>query len=273
MKKILFIALTAVLALSSCVKDEPYPYATVSGLTNTDAYSVADEVTVSAKVTALVNVTEVTLYYATDGKTFKSVAMTGSAGTYTGKIPGYEKGTTVTYYVAATTEAGVTATSAKNTYEVGKVPVDYTGLVLNELNGNDKFIELYNGGDHDIYLGDLRMYKDSNFETATWSGPSENLKKGEYMVLYSADLGLEIDAKYVFNSGLSAKKSVRITLLTADGKDVGSNKACDFNLNNDAGTKYAGSFGRNADGNWYHQTTKTPGEKNVDGTEPLTMKD
>lgn len=268
MKKILSIALAlCAIVLSSCVKDEVYPYASVSELTNTDAFSQADEVTVSAKVKALVNISDVKLCYTIDGGTVQSAPMKANGEVWSGVIPGQPKGTVVEYYVVATTESGETTTSAKNSYEVGKVPVNYTGLVLNELNGNDKFIELYNGGDHAIYLGDVKMFKDSNFDASTWDGTERNLNPGEYLVLQSEDVSPDIDASLIFHSGLSAKKSVRITIQGPDGKVID-----DFNLNNDAGTKYAGSFGRNADGKWYHQTTKTPGAKNVDGDEALTMK-
>ncbi|MDO4971940.1 MAG: hypothetical protein Q4E41_07590 [Bacteroidales bacterium] len=268
MKQIFSIALAlCAIMLTSCVKDEVYPYAEVSNLTNTEAYSQADNVLVTAKVSALVGIADVQLNYTVNGKDLKSVPMVLENGAYAALIPGQPKGTKVAYYVVATTESGKTTTSATNSYEVGKVPINYTGLVLNELNGNDKFIELYNGGDHAIYLAEVRMFKDSNFDAATWEGIEKNLAPGEYLVLYSEDLKLEIDPALVFHSGLSSKKSVRITIQSPDGKQID-----DFNLNNDALVKYAGSFGRNADGKWYHQTTKTPGAKNVDGEEALTMK-
>lgn len=269
MKKILSIALAlSAIVLTSCVKDEVYPYASVASITNTEAYSAADQVTVTAKITALVGISDVQLCYTVDGKDLKTLPMKAEGSdTYTATIPGQAKGAKVAYYVSATTESGKTSTSATNTYEVGKVPVNYTGLVLNELNGNDKFIELYNGGDHAIYLGDVKMFKDGNTDTPTWEGTERNIAPGEYLVLLSEDVATDTEASLIFHSGLSAKKSVRITIQGPDGKVID-----DFNLDNSAGTKYTGSFGRNADGKWYHQTTKTPGSQNVDGTEPLKMK-
>lgn len=268
MKKILSIAIAlCALVLTSCVKDEVYPYASISGLTNTEAYSAADQVTVTAKIASLVPITDVQLCYTVDGKDLKTQPMKAAdGGTYTGVIPGQAKGAKVAYYVTVTTDAGKTSTSATGSYEVGKVPVDYTGLMLNELNGNDKFIELYNGGDHAIYLGDVQMFKDSDFDTPTWEGAERNIAPGEYLVLLSEDVATDTEASLIFHSGLSSKKSVRITIQGPDGKVID-----DFNLDNSAGTKYSGSFGRNADGKWYHQTTKTPGAPNADGTDPLKM--
>lgn len=264
MKKIFSIVLLAACALTfnSCVKDEVYPYATISGVSNTVAFSAADEVTVEAKVSALVEVEKVVLNYATDGLNFQEVAMKLNGKKYVGTIPAFAKGTEVTYFVAATTVSGKTTASNKVAYEVGKAPVDYKGLVLNELNGNDKFIELYNGGDHDIFLGGVMLFKDGGTD-AIWTGPEVNLKKGEYLVLWTTGTP-DIDPAYIFNSGLSAKKAVRITLTKPEGETID-----DFNTSNTVA--WAGSMGRNADGKWYYQETKTPGAKNVDGAELLPM--
>lgn len=269
MKKIFSLAIIALcaVALNSCVEDEVYPYASISGLTNSVAYSGVDEVTVEAEVSALIDVATVTLNYKAGSGSYTQVPMAKNGKKYIGTIPAQPKDTEVSYFVTAVTASGDESKSAVNTYTVGKVPVDYTGLRLNELNGNDKFIEIYNAGDHDIYVGGIKMHKDSNFDTETWTGPEVNLKKGEYMLLYSEDVTPDIDPSLIFHSGLSAKKSVRITILDPNGATID-----DFNLMNDAGTKFAGSFGRNADGNWFHQTTPTPGAANVDGTEALTMK-
>ena len=268
MKKIYSILLAAFvcLAVTSCVEDEIYPYASVKSLTNTVAYSEVDDVTVTVKASALVDLTGATLFYNVAGGEFTAVSMTGSNGTYTGIIPAgvAQIDQEVTYYVEVESASGKTTKSAINKYVVGQVPVDYTGLVLNELNGNDKFIELYNGGDHDIYIAGVQMFKDGGAD-AKWTGPKVNLKKGEYMVLWSADLLRDdIDASLIFNSGLSAKKAVRITLQSPAGEIID-----DFNTSNS--TAWGGSFGRNADGKWYYQSEKTPGSKNVDGADPMPM--
>lgn len=276
MKKIYFIMVLAGLAIAavSCVKDKIYSIPVFTGIENTEAYSEADEVTVTAKVQALVNVVSVKLYY-NSGEQYTEVEMSGTfengAGEYKGKIPGKPKDTEVSYYAEALSEKGDIAKSNIIKYKVGEVPVDYTGLILNELNGNDKFIELYNKGSKEIYIGGILMFKDSNMEAGNhiWKAPSKKMAAGEYLVLKSnkAD-GVDPNDPYVFNSGLSNKKSVRITITKPDGTSI----IDDFNLDNPTNKVYSGSFGRNQDGKWYHQETKTPGAANVDGTEALTMK-
>ncbi len=80
MKKIFslaFVALCAI-AFNSCVEDEIYPYATISDMTNTIAYTSIDEVTVEAKVSALVDVESVTLNYSVNGGSYTQTPMSKS---------------------------------------------------------------------------------------------------------------------------------------------------------------------------------------------------
>lgn len=272
MKKILSIALLAiaVLSLNSCVKDEPYPYASVAAPTTDDGYLHGTEITVEAKVSALIDIESVTLNYATDGKTFKQVPMKLDGKKYVGKIPAQPDGTEVSFYVSALTTAGKESQSAVAKFVAGKEKINYTGLVINELNGNDKFIELYNGSGKDIDLAEVKIFKDAvgeTFDGAKWEG-SVTIKKGEFLLLYSSDVAASHEgypAELFFSGGLSAGKNVRVTLCDPDGKVID-----DFNFQKWV-SKHAGSYGRNADGKWYYQETATPGAKNVDGTEAIVF--
>ena len=114
----------------------------------------------------------------------------------------------------------------------GPTPEAFTGVVLNELSGADKFIELYNTTDKEIvvygaYLVKYDSSKDGGKST-TWTA-AEGMKipaKG-YLVLESSDLADEAEGgdpayayeskDHVFKGGLSGKKNVFIELY--DGKD------------------------------------------------------
>lgn len=265
MKKILIAAVAALMALTSCMKDQVYSYPTLAGLNNTVATFDTDQVTVSVTVSAFVDITGVNLYYTIGTAAEKSVAMTkGAGGVYTGVIPAAPVGTEVKYYVEALTSGGSTK-SAVATYKVGDVPVDYSGLKLNELNGNDKFIELYNAGSADIRILGVKIRKDASAEI--WTAKDVTLAPGAFLLLYSEDVVVAGGAQegynedLVFHSGLSAKKGVRIELL--DPKD---NPIDDFNLVTLLKSKAPASYGRNADGKWYYQDA-TPGAANTDGTD------
>ena len=99
---------------------------------------------------------------------------------------------------------------------------DYTKLVLNELNGNEKCIELYNMGNVDLSAENMTMYKDGNDTVPIWTGDARVVvPAGGYVVLYGGDDPAadhpEIDPIYYFYSGLSPKKVVRIALFMPDG--------------------------------------------------------
>ena len=117
--------------------------------------------TVTAKVTALVEITKGELLYKAGTEAEKTVPMTGmtnDAGVYQGTIPAAPVGTKVVYHIEASTD-GNTECSPEVSYTVGEVPIDYTGLALNELNGNDKFIEIYNKGKEDIHIKGISIQK------------------------------------------------------------------------------------------------------------------
>ena len=105
-----------------------------------------------------------------------------------------------------------------------------SGLVLNELSGADKFIELYNTTDAEINLDGCYIVKyDSSKEggkSTTWTGKGgiKIAAKG-FVVLESSDLADEAEGgdpnyayeseNHVFKGGLSGKKNVFIELYSA----------------------------------------------------------
>ena len=105
-----------------------------------------------------------------------------------------------------------------------------TGVVLNELSGADKFIELYNTTDKEISLEGLALVKydasKDGGKSTTWTGKAgmKIAAKG-YVVLESSDLADEAEggdpnyayesADHVFKGGLSGKKNLKIELVDA----------------------------------------------------------
>ena len=104
------------------------------------------------------------------------------------------------------------------------------GLVMNELDGQNKFIELYNTTDKEISLEGVALVKyDSSKEggkSTTWEGAAgmKIAAKG-YVVLESTDLADEAEGgnpnyeyeseNHKFKGGLSGKKNVFIELYSA----------------------------------------------------------
>ena len=109
------------------------------------------------------------------------------------------------------------------------------GVVLNELSGADKFIELYNTTDAEVSLEGLYLVKyDSSKEgrkSTTWTGAKGmTIPAKGYVVLESSDLADPAEdgdpnyayesANHVFKGGLSGKKNVFIELYNANDQKL-----------------------------------------------------
>ena len=131
--------------------------------------------------------------------------------------------------------AAMALTSCDNSDDLGVTGGDdynvgVKGIVLNELSGADKFIELYNTTDAEVSLREVYLVKyDSTKDggkSTTWTGAKDMVipAKG-YVVLESSDLADEAEGgdpnyayeseNHVFKGGLSGKKNVFIELYNA----------------------------------------------------------
>ncbi len=263
----MFVALALLMGLASCVKDKQYPGITISNVSYAPtAVQAGDDVTVTATITSFNEFTAKLVYIVAEG-TPKEVAMTSGAekDVYTAVIPGQENGITVSFYVEA--EGTLKAESPAMEYTVGAVAIDYSVLRLNELNGNDKFIEIYNTGAEAINMNGVYIEKDG---TQNWLADNTvKIDAGGYLLLYSEDVTAdhpEYSESLIFHSGLSAKKNVRIQLFTPAGVSIDDFNLTNIDANDPAYIPAPASYSRNADGQWYYADA-TPGAVNVDGTQ------
>ena len=266
MKKILFAALALIVMMASCVKDPQYPGITISNMSYSPTAVQADvPVTVTATITSFYDFTA-TLYYTVDNGKYKEVDMipANEKDVYGAVIPGQPNDAKVTFHIVASGE--MTTTSPEMEYTVGAVAVDYSVLRLNELNGNDKFIEIYNTGADPINLNGVYIEKDGS---QNWLADNTvKIDAGGYLLLYSEDVALDhpdVPEALIFHSGLSAKKNVRIQLFTPAGESIDDFNLTNIDANDPAYIPAQASYSRNADGKWYYSDA-TPGEVNVDGT-------
>ena len=279
MKKIMFVALALLVGLASCVKDKQYAGIKISSVKYAPTQVTEnDDVTVTATIACLQAFTAKLYYVINDGDLI-SVDMTEADDIYTAVIPAQPLGTIVKFHVEAKNNEFVEV-SGDTEYEVvengitppGPQTGDYTNLVLNELNGQDhkKFIEIYNAGPVAINMEGVTIYKDT--EKLIWTGNSAvNVEAGAYLLLFSEDVFLDYDMDttlYMFHSGLSAKKNVRIELKDPDGVTLADFNLTQIELNGEAygyaNSQAPDSYSRNADGDWYYAEA-TPGAANVEG--------
>ena len=266
MKKIMFVALALLVGLASCVKDKQYPGINISNVSYTPtAVTDYSDVTVTATITSFKDFTA-KLVYSTDeaNKAEELTMVAGEEDLYTAVIPAQPDGTKVSFYVQAM-NGDVTAVSPAMEYEVGAVAIDYSVLRLNELNGNDKFIEIYNTGAEAVNMNGVYIEKDG---LQNWVGDKTVVvEPGAYLLLYSEDVTLDhpdVPETLIFHSGLSAKKNVRIQLFTPAGESIDDFNLVDIDANDPAYIPAPASYSLNADGNWYYADA-TPGAANVDG--------
>jgi len=212
MKRYIVAALAALaVLLPSCVKDETYPYASVSKVSNTDAVGPVD-VTVTATVSALVPVT-VKLLYTAGSASEASVDMVGSGETYTGVIPGQPVGTVVKYHVEAITTAG-SMSSSEMTYTVAEKPAEPQTLFINEVNCGTKQFEIYNASDKAVDIAGYVFKKDDSGDWEVPAGKGNIPAKG--FLVYTAK---NPDFNEGPSFGISGTKGFKLTMLK-DGEIV-----------------------------------------------------
>ena len=263
----MIVALALLMGLASCVKDKQYPGINISNVSYAPtAVQASDDVTVTATITSFKDFTAKLVYVINEES--KELAMTAAEDVYTAVIPAQPNETKVSFYVQAM-NGEVTAVSPTMEYEVGAVAIDYSVLRLNELNGNDKFIEIYNAGADAINLNGVYIEKDG---AQNWLGDNTvKIDAGAYLVLYSEDVVADhpdVPEALIFHSGLSAKKNVRIQLFTPAGVPIDDFNLTNIDANDPAYIPAPASYSRNADGKWYYADA-TPGAANVDGTVAL----
>lgn len=212
MKRYIVAALAALaVLLPSCVKDETYPYASVSKVSNTDAVGPVD-VTVTATVSALVPVTA-KLFYTAGSAAEASVDMTGSGETFTGVIPGQPVGTVVKYHVEATTSAG-SMSSNEVTYTVADKPAEPQTLFINEVNCGTKQFEIYNASSKAVDIAGYVFKKDDSGDWEVPAGKGNIPAKG--FLVFTAK---NPDPGEGPSFGISGTKGFKLTMLK-DGEIV-----------------------------------------------------
>ena len=212
MKRYIVAALAALaVLLPSCVKDETYPYASVSKVSNTDAVGPVD-VTVTATVSALVPVT-VKLFYTAGSASEASVDMVGSGETYSGTIPGQPVGTVVKYHVEATTSAGAMSSDEK-TYTVSDKPAEPQTLFINEVDCKNKLFEIYNASSKAVDIAGYVFTKD---DKDSWEVPAGkgNIPAKGFLVFQAKNADINEGPTF----GLSGTKGFKLAMLK-DGEIV-----------------------------------------------------
>lgn len=216
------IFIVLMLLAVSCVEDDMY-----KGPANIEKVEYTpltvtpdDDVTVTATISDLQGVTAARIQYKVNGGSQTEVVMTkGSGDTFTGVIPKQDDKAVVIFTVSADNEADITAVSNELEYTVGAAPIDYNKLVLNEIDGNSKAIELFNTGTVDLSLNGVSLVK-NNGSSAWWQGSVESGKipAGGYVLIIQNNPD---NPHLSGGSGISPKQNLKFELFGPDGASLG----------------------------------------------------
>jgi len=159
--------------------------------------------------------------------------------------------------------------------------VDYSPLIVNEIDGNFKFVEIYNSGAEDISMKGVTL--DRNNGKSSWTGTAGDvIPAGSYRLVAFSGATTEVTSNpayvgWTVSTGISASQGLIIALIDPDGNVInGFRRGDDTNLgqNNSVTVCTTGSYSRMSDGTWVY-AEQTPGEANGtpigeigDGTAP-----
>jgi hypothetical protein len=233
--KLQFLAtllLGMMLMASSCVKDEIYNGpATISNVTFSPSTVTPDDVVnVSATVISVKGVETVTLFYKANGGSIVSLPMVlGTNNVYTGSIPKQVDQTTIVFYVGAKTKGGIENNAAEKTYKVGAIPPNYAAIVLNEIDGNTKYVELFNNSAAPVNISGMYILKNTaslkNADATPWSVPAGTiLPANGYGIIKCSGYTATADPAAIIigtvADGMSAKQTLLLELVKPDATVV-----------------------------------------------------
>jgi hypothetical protein len=225
--------LAIITVLSSCVKDDMYNGpATISNVTFAPSTVTPDDaVTVSATISSIQGVASALVVYKVNSGNSVSVPMTaGSDYVYTGTIPKQLDKTEIVFVVKAVTNGGIENSSAEKSFKVGAIPPNYTAIVLNEVDGNTKYVELFNNSAAPVNISGMAIIKNTvslkNADgTPNWTVPAGTiLPANGYGIIKCSGYTATADAAAIVigtvGDGMSAKQTLLLELTKPDGSVV-----------------------------------------------------
>jgi hypothetical protein len=192
----------------------------ITDIAHTPASPTNDEdVTVSATVTAGEGtLTSVKIQWKLNDISQTDITMTNVGDVYSATVTKQAAGSEIHYSIVAANSAGG-ATTVSGTYTVRDASVvEYSGLLINEIDGNGKFVELYNSGAVAIPLAGVTLVK--NESGTWWTGGSATIGIGEYYVISNGDQPGITPDENTGASGISPKQNLKFQLKDPDDNEL-----------------------------------------------------
>ena len=106
-------------------------------------------------------------------------------------------------------------------------PVDYTKLILTEVSGNNKYVEIYNSGTENIPMKGVRLVRNDGPPSGSeWPGITDDIiPAGAYRLFLfnSFTAGLDTNPAFVgwtVGSGISSGQILKVAIVAPNGDEV-----------------------------------------------------
>lgn len=216
--------------ITSCVKDEIYngPAAITNIKFSPQTVTPSDDVKISAKITGLLGIKTASVFYKINSGTYASLIMVAdTSDTYVTTIPKQVDQTVVTFYISVITKGDIQSQSAEKTFKVGALPINYAAIIVNEVDGNKKFVELYNNSDNPVTISGMAIIKNGTSlknedGSPSWAVPTGIIIPARgYGIIKCSGYAATADPAAVIigivSDGMSAKQTLLLELTKPDG--------------------------------------------------------
>ena len=155
-----------------------------------------------------------------------------------------------------------------------ELPIDYSKLMINEVSGNNKYVEIYNSGSEDIPLLGVKLQRNDGPTSggSEWTGTATDvIKAGAYgLFLFNsytpADLNTNPALLGTVGSGISSGQILKVAIVDPSGKPIsvfirGDVPLPAWQVTTDVSQNTTDTYSRMADGSWAY-AAPTPGAVN-----------
>lgn len=218
MKKLIFI-LFVTLGITSCVKDDIFKGpAVIEKITITpNNITSKDDIIVTALITDLVGIKTAELNYTVNGASEKLIMNSLKDNLYSAVIPAQEDKSKIEFIITVINTNGLTTISKKQNFTITDQVINYNQIVMNEIDGNSKAIEIYNKGKESFSLEGFSIVKNNSGEW--WKGTAESgiIEPGQYIVIIQNNTD---NTALSGTSGISAKQTLKFEFKAPNGSTL-----------------------------------------------------
>ena len=188
-----------------------------------------NQINISANVMAFSGTTiqSAVLKWTFNNATQPEINMSKNGDVYSATIAPQAAGSKVEYTLVATNDESKKAEVSSRYFVFAEGSIGYTNLVINEIDGNSKFVELYNKGDVLIPLAGVYLVK--NDQTNHWwkSPDGAYIEPKGYYTVAQALTGSNINPnppqnanEYTGLNGISARQNIKFELWAPYGNSL-----------------------------------------------------